>query len=149
MQLQHRSFPVTAILFFLKFEAPMVIKLLNQCFHSLFFLSSVMTPAPEVDQTFKVPEKELMERLQRCQKEHRDLDLMLHSHSRSFTFSELRSYCVQTPGAVCVRPAGRGGGVTATSFRWDCRKTVGGMRAQSSASNTTAAWLSSKTLQRW
>lgn len=35
VQLQHRSFPVTAILFFLKFEASMVIKLLNQWFHFL------------------------------------------------------------------------------------------------------------------
>lgn len=124
------------------------------------------TPAHEVDQTSRVPEKELAERLQRCQKEHRDPDLMLHTVTRGHLANilqnvtpqqvciksfnpDLPSYGVQTPGAVCVRPAGRGGGVTATSFRWDCRKTVRGMRAPSSASNTTAAWLSSKTLQRW
>lgn len=64
-------------------------------------------------------------------------------HSRSFTFSALRqtpctcdtstSLCVLTPGAVCVPPAGCGGGVAATTFRWDWRRIVTGTRAPSSA----------------
>lgn len=50
-------------------------------------------------------------------------------------------FCVQTPGAVCARTAGCGGGAAATSFQWNCRKIVSGTRAPSSASNTTAVWL--------
>ncbi|XP_070786323.1 CD209 antigen-like protein E [Enoplosus armatus] len=37
------------------------------------------TAAPEVDQTSKASGKELMERLQQCQKEHHDLDVMLYT----------------------------------------------------------------------
>ena len=53
--------------------------------------SVTWTAAPEADHTSKTPEMQLTERLQRCQKEHHDLSLMLQTVTQgTSTFSTVK-----------------------------------------------------------